>query len=396
MSIFKLVIKDVLRRKKRVLYAALGVAIGTMTVIGILTISLAGEEKIYDQLEKYGPNLTIIPAIYNLDITLGNLSLGALSVGENYIAEEKLPKIREIADREIKQALNINDDGDIAILAPKLFINTEVNNISVMVVGIDPGMELSIKTWWQISSGKYINNSNEALIGSISAEILRLNVGDRVLLNGDYLTIAGVLDESGSSDDYQIFVPLNTLQNVFSKQGLISSVDIRALCNACPVEYIAETINDNIQGVRAIAVKQIATTEMNLMAKVNNFMLTLAGITLAVGFFGVLNTMVSSINERVKDIGIMRAVGASRNQIIKIFIYEAIIIGILGGLLGYIAGTLLAYIVGPLIFEGIVITYVIQYLPVSIVIATAVASIATIYPGYHATKIKVADSFRSV
>ncbi|UCE97799.1 MAG: ABC transporter permease [Dehalococcoidia bacterium] len=396
MSILKLVIRDILRRKKRVLYAALGVAIGTMTVIGILTISLAGEERIYDQLEKYGPNLTIVPSIYNLDMTLGNLSLGTLSVGENYIAQEKLSKIREIADREIKLALNINDDGDIAVLAPKLFINTEVNNISVMVVGIEPSVESSIKTWWQISSGKYFNGSYEALVGSITAELLKLDVGDKLLLNGDYLTIVGILEESGSSDDYQIFLPLNTMQSVFGKQGLISSVDIRALCNACPVEYIAETINDSIQGVRAIAVKQIATTEMNLMAKVNNFMLTLAGITLVVGFFGVLNTMVSSINERVKDIGIMRAVGASRRQIIRIFIYEAIIIGILGGFFGYIAGTFLAYVVGPLIFEGIVIAYVIEYLPVSIAIATVVACLATIYPAYHATKIKVADSFRSI
>ena len=71
-----------------------------------------------------------------------------------------------------------------------------------------------------------------------------------------------------------------------------------------------------------------------------------------VGAFGVVNTLMTSINQRIKDIGIMRAVGASRNQIIKAFIYEAIVIGIAGGILGYGAGTLLAYIIGPLIFEG--------------------------------------------
>jgi len=117
---------------------------------------------------------------------------------------------------------------------------------------------------------------------------------------------------------------------------------------------------------------------------------------LAVGLFGVVNTMMGSVSERIKDIGIMRAVGASRNQIIRVFIYEAIIIGIMGGILGYVAGTLLAYVVGPLIFEGINIDFVLKYLPLSLALAIFVAVIATAYPALRATKIRVADSFRSL
>lgn len=397
MKLYQIVVKDIIRRKKRVLYAALGVVIGTMTVIGILTIALAGEARIYDQLEKYGPNLTIIPSVSNLDMQLGNLSLGTLSVGENYIDEAKIEEIREIADSEIRQALNItDDDSNITTIAPKLYINTEVKEISVMLVGIEPEEELKIKTWWQIREGEYLTGANQALVGSVAAELLRLNIGDQVSLNGNDVAVVGILDESGSGDDYQIFVPLKTLQKAFGKEELVSSIDIRALCNACPVEVIAGAINDTIPGVRAIAVKQIAATEMEMMEKVNNFMLALAGITLAVGFFGVINTMISSVNERIKDIGIMRAVGASRSQIIKIFMYEAIIIGIVGGIFGYLAGTLLAYVVGPLIFEGTVITYIPRYLPLSVALATVIATMATLYPAFHATRIKVADSFRSL
>ncbi len=92
----------------------------------------------------------------------------------------------------------------------------------------------------------------------------------------------------------------------------------------------------------------------------------------------------------------MRAVGASRNQIIKAFIYEAIIIGVIGGFLGYGAGTLLAALAGPLIFEGTTVGFVPQYLPISLVLAILIAIIATLYPAFHATKIRVADSFRSL
>ena len=396
MKLYQVVIKDVMRRKRRVLYAALGVVIGTATVVGILTVALAGQARIYNQMEKYGPNLAVVPAISNLDMKLGDMSLGTLSVGENYISEEKLPEIRKIADGEIRKALDIDDEGDIATIAPKLYINTKVDGMSVMVVGVEPEEEIKIKTWWKIREGKFIEGKGQALVGAMAAEILKLKVGDNIPLNGANVAVAGILEETGSNDDYQIFVPIETLQRAFGRDGLVSSVDIRALCNACPVEIIANGINQNIPGVRAVAVKQIAAAEMGMMEKMSKFMLALAGITLAVGLFGVVNTMMTSVHERIKDIGIMRAVGASRSQIVKVFIYEAIIIGIIGGIIGYVVGTLLAHAVGPLIFEGTTVAYVPQYLPLALFLAIVDAITATVYPAFRATRIKVADSFRSL
>ena len=396
MKLYQMVVKDVMRRKRRVLYAALGVVIGTMTVVGILTIALAGQARVYDQLEKYGPNLTIIPAISNLDIKLGDLSLGTLTVGENYIPAEKLPQVRRIADSKIREALGITEKGDIATIAPKLYVNTEVRGTSILVVGVAPQEEKKIKTWWRVQEGKYLEGADQALVGALAAELLKLNAGDTIALNGTSVTIAGILEETGSNEDYQVFAPIETVQRAFDKEGLVSSIDVRALCSACPVEMIADDINSNIPGVRAIAVKQVAKTEMGMIEKINNLMFALASITLAIGCFGVVNTMMTSVHERIKDIGIMRAVGASRSQIVKAFIYESIIVGIIGGILGYAAGTLLAYAVGPLIFQGTAITYVPKYFLLSLVLAILVAVAATVYPAIHATRIKVADAFRSL
>lgn len=396
MKLYQIVVKDIMRRKKRVLYASLGVVIGITTIIAVLTIALAGQTNIYGQLEKYGANLVVMPAINDIDIGLGGLSLGTLAVGENYIPEDELPEIRQIADGKIREALGIEDDGDIATIAPKLYMNTKVNGTSVIVVGVDPQEERLLKTWWRVSHGKYLEAPDEALVGAIAAELLKLNVGDKITLNGGEVTIAGILEETGSSEDYQVFVPIETAQKAFDKEGLISSTDIRALCNACPTSDIASAINENMPGVRAVAVKQIAETEMGMLEKVSKFLFGLAAITLAVGCFGVVNTMLTSVHERIKDIGIMRAVGASRNQIMKIFFYEAIIVGVAGGFLGYVAGTLLAYIVGPLIFGDVAITYVPQYFLPSLALATLIAVIASVYPAFRASKIKVADSFRSL
>ncbi len=156
MKLYHLVLKDILRRKKRVLYAALGIVIAAMTVVGILTIATAGQARIYSQLEKYGANLNVVPAISNVDMKLGDLSLGAVAVGENYIPEARLPEIRQITDGLIREALGIKDGGNIATIAPRLYVNTKVKEMSLLVVGIEPKEERQIKTWWKIREGQYL------------------------------------------------------------------------------------------------------------------------------------------------------------------------------------------------------------------------------------------------
>jgi putative ABC transport system permease protein len=396
MKLYQIVVRDVTRRRRRMLYASLGVIIGVATIVAVLTIGLAGETNIYGQLEKYGANLVVMPAISDIDVGLGGLSLGTLAVGENYIPEDNLAQVRQIADGLIKEALGIEDDGDIATIAPRLYMGTEIEGTSVIVVGIDPQQERQLKTWWRIREGEYLEHADQALVGARAADVLQLNIGDMIALNGMEVSIAGILEETGSDEDYEVFIHIETAQQAFEKEGLVSSIDVRALCSACPTSDIAGSINGNIPGVRAVAVKQIAETEMGMMEKVNRFLLALAGITLAVGCFGVVNTMLSSVHERIKDIGIMRAVGASRNQVIKIFLYEAIIIGVAGGFLGYVVGTLLAYVVGPLILDGVAVTYMPEYFFPALALATVIAVVATVYPAFRASRIKVADSFRSL
>ena len=397
MKLYQVVLKDTLRRKRRVIYAILGVVIGTMTVVGILTTANAGQTKITAQLEKYGANLSLLPAVTSINTGLGTLNLGTVNVGDNYIAQDKIPQIRGITDNLIRQSRkDLKDEGNIATIAPVLFIGTNVNQSQVVVTGIDPDEEFKIKTWWQVAQGNYLTAGDQALLGGQVASLLRLKIGDTLDLNNTIFIVSGILEDSGSNEDYQIFVPLASLQKAFDKDGLISSIDIRALCNACPVETIASAINQEVSGVRAVAVKQIAAAEMGMLEKINNFMFAIAGITLVIGGFGVFNTLMTSINERKKDIGIMRAVGASRNQIIKALVYEAVVVGAAGGILGYLAGTVLAYIIGPIIFEGTMISFVPIYLPLSIVLALCISVLATLYPAFRATKVKVADSFMSI
>jgi len=396
MKLYKVVMKDAMRRRRRVLYTALGVAVGVAAFVAVLTVTHAGEARLYRELDKYGPNMVVMPAINDVSLGLGDLRLGTLAVGDNYIAEDKLPQIRQIADGLIREALGIEDEGNIATIAPKLYMNTKVKDASVIVVGFDPEQEMLIKSWWTISSGKYPEQQDETILGAGASRILEVELGEKIPIKEQEVTVVGILEETGSDDDYQIFVPLETVQKAFKKEGLISSIDVRALCSACPVEVIADAVNETIPGVRAVAVKQIAQNEMNVIGKVNRFMLALAGITLAIGSFGVINTMTSSVYARIKDIGIMKAIGASRRQIAKMFLYEAIAVGLVGGVIGYIAGTLLAYVMGPLIYEDLSISFGLQYLPHALGLAILVAVVASVYPAFRASRVSVSDSLRSL
>jgi putative ABC transport system permease protein len=396
MNIYQLVFKDIARRKKRVVYAALGVIVGTMTVVSILTVAASGQARIEAQLEKYGPNLTVTPAINNLDMQLGDLSLGTLSVGNNYISQDILPQVRQIADSEIRKARGITDPGDIATIAPSLYVTAQVKGTSVTMVGVLPGPERLIRTWWNIDTGNYLSQPNDIVAGATVATLLDLKVGDSLSYGGTDFNIAGILAPTGSNDDYELITQLDTLQNAAGKQGLVSSIDIRALCNACPVDTIAASLNSAIPGIRALAVKQVAESEMGMLDRINRLMLALAGVTLAIGCFGVANTMMTSVHERIKDIGIMRSAGASQRQIMGMFMQEAVIVGFIGGLLGYAAGSLLAYVIGPLIFQGAAVKWTLSLLPISIGVALLVAVIAAVYPAFRATRIRVADSFRSL
>jgi putative ABC transport system permease protein len=105
--------------------------------------------------------------------------------------------------------------------------------------------------------------------------------------------------------------------------------------------------------------------------------------------------MMSSVHERTKDIGIMKAVGASRGQIVRMFVYEAVAVGLIGGILGYLSGTLLSYVLGPLIFDGLAMSYAPQYLLPALGLAIAVAVAASVYPAFRASQVRVADSLRA-
>ncbi|TFH35351.1 MAG: ABC transporter permease [Dehalococcoidia bacterium] len=395
MKLSTIVVKDMVRRKRRVLHSVLGVSIGIMTVIAMLTVANAGEEVLRGEMERYGPNLTVVPATARLDVELGGLTMGSVTVGETVIDEAVLPEIQRVADELIRMDMGISDPGPIAIVAPRLYLPATVDGRNVTVVGVAPNQERAIRVWWGFSEGEYLNGPDDVVVGSVAARSLELSAGQTVSVSGHDFTVAGVLADSGSNDDFLLFVPLATLQAAAGKEGVVSTVDVRALCTGCPVEKIAGALSNNIAGIHASAVRQVAEAELGMWNSMRSIVLLLASVTLLVGLFGVMNAMSAMVMERRKDIGIMRAVGASRRQIVSMFLYEAAGLGVLGGVAGYLAGLLLAVAVGPLVLAGATVTPVLAYVPLAIGLAGAISMVAALHPALGAAGMRVADAVRT-
>ena len=194
-------------------------------------------------------------------------------------------------------------------------------------------------------------------------------------------------------EDDQIFVNLHVAQTLTSRPEKVHTVQVSALCNACPVEEFATEIEEKIPYVQGKTLRQLAYVEMGVLDKVENMMLLITIIALIASALGVMTTMLTSVIERQKEIGLMKSIGAENRKIITLFYSEAAIIGIVGGILGYIVGLIISQIIGTNSFST-TINPRFEIILVSIVISVSVSLLSSIIPIRRAVKIEPAIVLR--
>ena len=263
-----------------------------------------------------------------------------------------------------------------------------------------------ISPWWHIM-GEWIddqNDTNSCMIGAAVAEKLNLSVGDtfQITYSEQYgstinasaytLTVVGIVMTDGYEDN-QIFVNLQVAQGLTGREGKLHTIQVSALCNACPVETFADEIESLIPYVEGRSVKQLVHAEMDILGKVQNMMFLVTIVALIASALGVMTTMITSVIERQKEIGLMKSVGAENKKIVALFLSEAAIIGVIGGIIGYVVGLLLAQLIGISVFS-LSITPRFEVIPIAIGISVGVALLACIFPVRRAVKVEPAIVLR--
>lgn len=385
MHLFTIVVKDILRRRTKLILALLGVIIAISAFAAVITIFTAAENSLWDEASKYGANIILKPKTDEISLFVGSTTVGSLSTGENYINES-----------DLKLIWTIENNANIAVVAPKLYGVVAANGTDVILAGINTTDEKMLKPWWKIN-GSW-PGEGELLAGSDIARKLQLEPGEVVEVTGSstaQFNVSGVLDVTGAAEDAFLIVPLTDAQSFLNRPGLISNAEVRALCNNCPVEIMSSQIEGKLPAVEARAISQIVSGEMAVMARTKSSAIAIAIVTLLVSALTVASTMLAAINEKTKEIGIMRAVGASDGQITAMVMFEGGIIGVSGGVIGFAAGSVAAIFFGPMLIAYSV--HPLYHLLPEVTILSAIISMAAAYiPARRALEINPVEVLRDV
>lgn len=402
--LFRILRKSLIKRKSRVAIAIISVIMGIAMATALLTVSLRVEEKVAYELTNFGPNLMLFPKTDTIPVSVGGVELGSVTEQE-YIEENDVAKIDEI-----KYSKNVRG---IRGIAPYLFAVVEVDNNDIILVGTWFDQAKNINTWWSID-GNWIEDRNDnqsCIVGITIANNLNLKNGDLFTVNYNItkhddtgnitfienqhtLQVIGILS-AGSEDDNRIFVNLDVLQNLTLREDKIGMIQVTAICNECSTDVIANEIEEKLPHIEAKTVKQVTGAQMQLLDKIEYMMMLITIIAMLASVLGVMTTMTTSVVERTKEIGMMKAIGAENSKIAKLFLSEALIIGIIGGLVGYFIGIYIAQYIGESVFQS-TITSSLIILPVIIGISIGVTILSSILPIRRAMNIEPAEVIRAV
>jgi putative ABC transport system permease protein len=404
MRIYHIALKEVSKRKMRTIYTSFGIAIAVSMLISVMITASSGQREVFQVIARYGHSLTIVPVDTESQQSLKSFGIGTGS----YIPESALKDIEEVYQKAIvagweKMGALIFQEGTIGgaafpppTFAPRLYEETVVRGKDVIVGGVLLEKELIARFWWDISEGRFMEKDNEAVIGRLFAAATETKVGDTLDIGQSRVKITGILRETDSPDDYMVFTSLRSVQAMFGKKGKISMINVRAMCPKCPVGEAAVEINKKILGVRATSQREIATAQSQIFQKTAALLVSFVVAALIISSIGVFNIILGSIHSRLRDIGLLKTMGASKGQLVRLFLYEAIFIGMTGGLIGFVIGSGLSYVVGPILFKDIAIKISPMFLAIALFLGTITTIAASIYPALYASKIRVAEAFKSL
>ncbi|MCC4771014.1 FtsX-like permease family protein [Methanosarcina sp. DH2] len=391
MRLHSLVLKDISRRKTKLGLAVLSVVIAAAAIVAVVTTFSAATDGLYEESNKFGANIIVRPEVTTIPLVAGSTSIGSLSTGENYIEESEIPRIH-----------TIQNNSNLAVVAPRLYGVAELDDSSVVIMGVDPEKEKTLKPWWKIQGhwmAAKTPEKTEVMVGSDIAGPLGLKEGSPITLSQGNISIdaqvAGVIESTGGNEDGYVILPLATSQYLLSKEGKVSSLEVRALCNDCPVEEISRQIEEVFPGLEARSMSQIVETEMAVVEHTESSAMAVSIITLLVSTLTVASTMLASVNEKLKEIGIMRAVGASNRQVVSMLFFEGAIIGIIGGGIGFAIGTAASSIAAPMLVS-VSPSPMWEILPAVVGICIVTGMVASIIPAKRALGVDPAEVLRSV
>jgi putative ABC transport system permease protein len=314
------------------------------------------------------------------------MSLGGVAFDTQTLKDADVPKIRQIEVRE-----------NISTISPKIIGVVQIEGKKVPLMGVLFQEETRLKKWWKIR-GTVPRSQEEVLLGHEVAVKFFKSTGDPLAIDRTRVRISGILDETGSQDDFLILGELALVQGLLKKPGALSLIEVSAFCISCPIEEIVRQISKELPHAKVTAIKQTLETKMEALGHFKKFSIGISVIVLLIGGLIVFTNMMASVNERKREIGIFRAIGFRKSHVVRIIFLEAFIIGLIAGITGYVLGIGVSQVIGPMITGTKGLRIFIDPLLVlgAVFLSAFIGVLSSAYPALHASKMDPTEALRAL
>ncbi len=385
MRLTDIALQNLSRRKMRSALLVLSVVIGVASIIFLFTTTQAMKEDVANKLDQYGSNILILPDTGEA-MTFGGITIEAPTQAKE-LDMSLIPLMKTIKNSET-----------LATIAPKLLVDTKINGQDILLLGVNFPQELHLKKWWKLSGldKNQLPSSNEVLLGSDVARTLGLSPKQTITIKGQDFRVAGIIQPTGSADnDQAVFIDLAILQQLANRPNAISLIEAAAFCYTCPIDEVTQQLRTILPNTKVTALRSTLESRNTTINKFNLFARSVSLILFLASSLVITMTMKSSVEERTREIGILRAIGFRKRHILQIVLSEAGFLSILGGLLGYLLGMGTAVSFGSVLVKAQVqIPWQSNLLVYALGGSLLIGLLASLYPAWKATRLDPTESLR--
>jgi putative ABC transport system permease protein len=390
--------------KLRSALTILGIVIGVAAVVAMMAIGQGAQNSITNSINGIGTNLLYIQS--------GNFT-------------ERVTNAKPLTIQDVTALQNPEAAPDIAAVAPvvqaRFTVTANGQTANVQISGVTPQNEAMTND--SVTEGQYIDQTQSsgrsavAVIGPTTAQTLFSSttgiVGQSIRVNGQPFQIIGVLTSKGGSglgnQDDRILIPLTTAQSRLIKRNPANRVDqilvqatsagtvTAAQDEISAVLRVQHQTKPNLDDFTVIAQSAIVSAASSITGILTIFLGGIAGISLLVGGIGIMNIMLVSVTERTREIGLRKALGARKKDILLQFLTESILLSLIGGILGIVLAWVIASVVGAIAAANnanISPQLSISAITLATLFSTAVGLLFGIYPSNRAASLQPVEALR--
>lgn len=368
MSFASLVLKNLWRQKIRSLLAVAGISLGIAAIIALGAVADGMEQNL----------------IATLRSGKADFSIGQANAPMIILSSVPQARVAEIARwPEVAQAVG-------ALVA---FAKLK-DNPYFMVIGIEPeALDLGGVT---ILQGRSFAREDEILLGKMTASTLNVALGETVSLDAQSFRVVGIYETGNLFQDGGGLLYLPTLQKLKNRSGEITVILVKARAET-DINLLAERVAREYKGelVTLRSAEEFNRNYQSLsLVRAGSWLVSL--LALVIGGIGVMNTMMMSVFERTREIGILRAVGWRRTRVLKLVLAESLSLGLLAAMAGTLIGWALAraVVLLPQARGLIAPAYGSELFLKALVLALVVGLLGGLYPAYRASKILPQEALR--